>query len=87
MSTLDDLQTAAHQVSTDFDGPIGALGQVTSDNDDAAQQAVAFGHEQSAMILDGPAKTALEEAAQFCQQVQEKLKEYIDYVEQAKGSG
>ncbi|MBO0828412.1 MAG: hypothetical protein J2P24_11590 [Streptosporangiales bacterium] len=87
MSTLDNLQTAAHQVSSDFDSPINTLGRLTSDTDDAVEQAVGFGHEASAQVLAGPAKTALDEAAQFCQQVQEKLKEYIDHVEQAKGGG
>lgn len=38
-------------------------------------------------MLDGPGKQALEEALQFGQQMQEKLKEYVDTVEQAKSGG
>ncbi|HEX6444217.1 MAG TPA: hypothetical protein VF053_03945 [Streptosporangiales bacterium] len=87
MSRLDDLQTAAHQVSSDTDSPIGALGQLISDNDDAVQEAVAWGNEAGAQVLDGPGRTALEEAMQLLQQGQEKLKEYADVVEQAKSGG
>lgn len=87
MSKLDDLQTAAHQVSSELDSPISGLGQVISDNDDAVQEAVGWGNEGGAQVLDGPGKQALEEALQFGQQMQEKLKEYVDVVEQAKGGG
>lgn len=87
MSKLDDLQAAAHQVSSDADSPIGAVGQLISDNDDAVQEAVAWGNEGGAQVLDGPGKAALEEAMQLLQQGQEKLKEYVDVVEQAKAAG
>lgn len=87
MSKLDDLQTAAHQVSSDLDSPLSGLGQVISDNDDAVQEAVQWGNEGGAQVLDGPGKSALEEAMQFGQQMQEKLKEYADVVEQAKAGG
>lgn len=88
MSRLDDLQTAAHQVGTDLDGPLGGLGQLQSDNDDAVQEAVAWGNEGGAQVLDGPGRTALDEAMQLLQQGQEKLTEYVAAVEQAKaGAG
>jgi hypothetical protein len=87
VSRLDDLQTAAHQVSSDTDSPMSALGQLVSDNDDAVQEAVAWGNEAGAQVLDGPGKAALEEAMQLFQQGQEKLKEYVDVVEQAKSGG
>lgn len=87
MSKLDDLQAAAHQVSSDADSPIGAVGQLISDNDDAVQEAVAWGNEGGAQVLDGPGKAALEEAMQLLQHGQEKLKEYVDVVEQAKAAG
>jgi hypothetical protein len=87
MSRLDDLQVAAHQVSSDVDAPINALRQLQSDNDDAVQEALGIGIEAGAQILDGPAKTALDEAMQMFQQGQAKLSEYVDYIEQAKGGG
>ena len=43
MSRLDDLQTAAHQVSSDADPTVAALGQLQSDTDDAVQEAMAIG--------------------------------------------
>lgn len=88
VSKLDDLQTSAHQVSGDMDSPLSGLGQVIADNEDAVQEAVQWGNEGGAQVLDGPGKQALEEALQYGQQMQEKLKEYADVVEQAKrGSG
>lgn len=87
MSRLDDLQNAAHQANSDTDTPIGALGQLISDNDDAVQEAVAWGNEAGAQLLDSPGKAALEEAMRLLQQGQEKLKEYADVVEQAKSGG
>lgn len=87
MSKLDDLQTAAHQVSSDTASPIGSLGQLISDNDGAVAEAVAWGNESGAQVLDGPGKTALEEALTLLQQGQEKLSEYADVVEQAKSGG
>lgn len=87
MSRLDDLQTGAHRISSDADSPIGALGQLITDNDKAVQEAVAWGNEAGAQILDGPGKAALEEAAQLFQQGQAKLQEYADTVEQAKSGG
>lgn len=87
MSRLDDLQTAAHQVSSDADSTIAALGQLQGDNDDAVQEAVAWGNEGGAQVLDGPGKAALDEAMQAAQTVQGKLDEYVAAVEQAKGSG
>lgn len=87
MSRLDDLQATAHQVSGDLDSSLGALGQLRTDNDDAVQEAVAWGNEGGAQVLDGPAKAALDDAMQLGQQVQEKLNEYVAAVEQAKGAG
>jgi hypothetical protein len=87
VSRLDDLQTAAHEVSSDIDAPVGALGQLISDNDDAVQEAVAWGNESGAQVLDGPGKAALDEALQLLQQGQEKLKEYVDIAGQAKSGG
>lgn len=87
MSRLDELQTTAHQVSRDVDSPISVLGQLASDNDDAVQEAVAWGNEGGAQVLDGPGKTALDEAMQLLRQGQEKLTEYITAVEQAKSGG
>lgn len=85
MSRLDDLQTAAHQVSSDADSTIAALGQLVSDNDDAVQEAVAWGNEGGAQVLDGPGKAALDDAVQAVQTMREKLTEYVAAVEQAKG--
>ena len=87
MSKLDDLQTAAHQVTRDLDGPSSALGQLQSDNDDAVQDAVAWGNEGGAQLLDGPGRAALDDALQLLQQGQEKLTEYVNVVEQAKTGG
>lgn len=87
MSRLDDLQTAAHQVSSDTDSPMGALGQLISDNDGAVEEAVAWGNEAGAQVLAGPGKTALQESLTLLQQGQEKLSEYADVVEQAKSGG
>lgn len=87
MSRLDDLQTAAHQISSDTNAPVGALGQLVSENDAAVQEAVAWGNESGARVLDGPGRTALEEALQLLQQGQEKLAEYVATVEQAKSGG
>ncbi|MPY81365.1 MAG: hypothetical protein GEV04_23795 [Actinophytocola sp.] len=87
MSKLDDLQSTAQQVSNDADSPLGGLGQLQSENDTAVREAVAWGTEAGAQILDGPGKTALDEAMQHLQGFQEKLKEYIDTVEQAKSGG
>lgn len=87
MSRLDDLQTAAQQASQDTDSPMGLIGQLQSENDTAVQEAVAWGNEGGAQILDGPAKQALEEALQQAQGVKDKLDEYTSAVEQAKGSG
>ncbi|MQA17672.1 MAG: hypothetical protein GEV09_27425 [Pseudonocardiaceae bacterium] len=87
MSKLDDLQSTAQQVSNDADSQLGGLGQLQSENDTAVQEAVAWGNEAGAQILDGPGKMALDEATQHLQGFQEKLKEYIDTVEQAKSGG
>lgn len=87
VSRLDDLETAAHQVSTGLDSPISGLGQLQADNESAVQEAVAWGNEGGAQVLDGPGKSALDEAMQLSQQVQEKLNEYVAAVEQAKGAG
>lgn len=87
MSRLDDLQTAAHQVGSDADSTIAALGQLAGDNDDAVQEAVAWGNEGGAQVLDGPGRQALDEAMQAAQTVQAKLDEYVAAVEQAKGAG
>lgn len=85
VSRLDDLQAQAHQTSTDLDTSLAALGQLISDNETVAQEAAALGSEGSAQILAGPAKEALEAAQQHGQALQDKLKEYTDFVEQAKG--
>lgn len=87
VSRLDDLQTAAHQISSDADSTIAALGQLAADNDDAVQEAVAWGNEGGAQVLDGPGKAALDEAMHMLQQGQEKLSEYVAAVEQAKTGG
>lgn len=86
MSRLDELQTQAHQVSGDADSPISGLGQLISDNETAVQEAVGWGNEGGAQVLEGPGKQALDEAMQAGQIFQEKLKEYVDVVEQAKGA-
>lgn len=87
MSRLDDLQISAHQVGSDLDTSMGALGQLSTDNDDAVQEAVAWGNEGGAQVLGGPAKVALDEAIQLGQQMQDKINEYVAAVEQAKGAG
>lgn len=87
VSKLDDLQTTAHQVHTDLDSPIAALGQLQSENATAVEEAVAWGNEGGAQVLNGPGQTALDEAMQLGQQMQEKLNEYVAAVEQAKGAG
>lgn len=51
------------------------------------QEAVAWGNEGGAQVLDGPGKAALDEAMQLVQQVQDKLNEYVTTVDQAKGAG
>ncbi|HEX6443566.1 MAG TPA: hypothetical protein VF053_00645 [Streptosporangiales bacterium] len=87
MSRLDDLQAAAHQIGSDVDSSIAALGQLRADNNDAVQEAVVWGNEGGAQVLDGPGKTALDDAMQLGQQMQDKLNEYVAAVEQAKGAG
>lgn len=87
MSRLDDLQAAAHQVSSELDAPIAALGQLSTDNGKAVQEAVAWGSEGGAQVLDGPGKAALDDALQLGQQMQDKLNEYVATVELARGGG
>ncbi|MBO0877927.1 MAG: hypothetical protein J2P19_31515 [Pseudonocardia sp.] len=53
----------------------------------AVQEAAARGNESRAQVLDGPGKTALEEAQQLFRKGQEKLSEYVSVVEQAKSRG
>ncbi|HEX6447822.1 MAG TPA: hypothetical protein VF053_22175 [Streptosporangiales bacterium] len=81
------LQTAAHQVGTDLGTPINGLGQLQSENETAVAEAVAWGNEGGAQVIDGPGKAALDDAMQLGQQVQDKLDEYVAAVEQAKGAG
>lgn len=87
VSRLDDLQTAARQVGGDADSAISALGQLLSDNEEAVQEAVAWGNESAARLLDGPGKASLAEAMQLLQWAREKLTEYVAAVEWTKNGG